>query len=190
MDSSGSGKGPLAASCEHGNETSDSIKGGGICWLAEWLSASQEVLCSVGLVVLGAEMQTLLLSEYTVCRSQFQNRKDPRERGVGSFIFFPLSHPLRYFLSPELASLYLPRVLRCCHLRGPGIPTIHSHFADPFQGRGWVSMWRDGPVGILFSVSPLMRIVYSVSTGPKCDQCCQFSYCQPRFHCFRCPIGN
>jgi hypothetical protein len=26
----------------------------------------------------------------------------------------------------------LPRVCLCCHLCGSGIPTIHSHFADPF----------------------------------------------------------
>lgn len=110
--------------------------------------------------------------------SLFQKRTELRERVLGSSVFFfRLSHPLRYFLSPEVASLHLPRVLRCCHLRGPGIPTIHSHFADPFQSRGWVSLCGDGPVGILFFASPLMRIVYSVSTGPKCDQCRQFSYC-------------
>jgi hypothetical protein len=29
LDSSGSGQGPVAGCCEHGNEPSDSIKGGG-----------------------------------------------------------------------------------------------------------------------------------------------------------------
>jgi hypothetical protein len=38
-------------SCEHGNEPSGSIKGGEfISWLAVWLSASQEGLCSMELV--------------------------------------------------------------------------------------------------------------------------------------------
>jgi hypothetical protein len=30
LDSSGSGQGPVAGSCEHDNEPSDSIKGGGL----------------------------------------------------------------------------------------------------------------------------------------------------------------
>jgi hypothetical protein len=40
----------MAGSCEHGNEVSGSIEGGGMYWLAEWLSASQEWFCSMELV--------------------------------------------------------------------------------------------------------------------------------------------
>jgi hypothetical protein len=40
--SSGPSRGPMAGSCEHGDETSGSIKGGeGIPWVAELLSASE-----------------------------------------------------------------------------------------------------------------------------------------------------
>jgi hypothetical protein len=35
VDASGSENGQVAGSFEHGNETSGSIKGGGIYWLAE-----------------------------------------------------------------------------------------------------------------------------------------------------------
>jgi hypothetical protein len=41
----------MVGCCEHGNEPSGSIKGGGISWQAEWLSASQEGLCSMELVI-------------------------------------------------------------------------------------------------------------------------------------------
>jgi hypothetical protein len=37
MDSSGSGQGPVACSCEHGNEASSSIKDGGGGGRAEFL---------------------------------------------------------------------------------------------------------------------------------------------------------
>jgi len=35
LDASGSGQGPVAGSCEHGDESLGSIKGGGISWLDE-----------------------------------------------------------------------------------------------------------------------------------------------------------
>jgi hypothetical protein len=48
LDASHSGQGPVAGSCEHGNEPSGCVKGGGISLLAEWLSVSQEgLLCGV-----------------------------------------------------------------------------------------------------------------------------------------------
>jgi hypothetical protein len=51
LDWAGSRRGPLAGSCEHGNELLSSIKvGGGDSWAAEWISESQEGLCPVDLV--------------------------------------------------------------------------------------------------------------------------------------------
>jgi hypothetical protein len=41
VDASGSGKGTVVHSCEHGNEPSGSIKRQRISSLAEWLLASQ-----------------------------------------------------------------------------------------------------------------------------------------------------
>jgi hypothetical protein len=46
LESSGSGQGPVTGCCEHGNESSGSIKGGISC-LADWLLASQEGLYSM-----------------------------------------------------------------------------------------------------------------------------------------------
>jgi hypothetical protein len=42
----GSGYGPVAGSCEHGNEPSGSIKGGEI----NWLSDTSQGLCSMQLI--------------------------------------------------------------------------------------------------------------------------------------------
>ena len=83
----------------------------------------------------------LLLIEHTVFMESIPRIEIPTRMYCGLFfyIYFFLSspvHPLRYFLSPELASVRLPRVCLCCHLCGSGIPTIHSHFAEPF-GMGW-----------------------------------------------------
>jgi hypothetical protein len=47
QDESGSGYGPLAGSCEHGNEFLGSVKCGEFL---EYLLASQGILCSVELV--------------------------------------------------------------------------------------------------------------------------------------------
>jgi hypothetical protein len=43
LDSSGSGQGPVAGCCEHGNETSGSIKGGEFLLSAQQLSACQGI---------------------------------------------------------------------------------------------------------------------------------------------------
>jgi len=42
----------LAGSYEYGNEPLGSIKGSDFFWLAEWLLASEEVLCSMELVII------------------------------------------------------------------------------------------------------------------------------------------
>jgi hypothetical protein len=47
LDVSGSQLGPVVGCCEHGNEPSSSIKGGGNSGLAERLLASRKVLCSI-----------------------------------------------------------------------------------------------------------------------------------------------
>ena len=82
-------------------------------------------------------VRELLLSEHPVFMESIPRTENPTRMYYGLFFiyFFFLSSPvlpLRYFLSPELASVRLPRVCLCCHLCGSGIPTIHSHFADPF----------------------------------------------------------
>jgi len=47
LDASGSGQGPMADSCEHGNEPSCSIKSGEF---VDWMLASSVGFCSVELV--------------------------------------------------------------------------------------------------------------------------------------------
>jgi hypothetical protein len=50
LDASGSGQGPVAGLCDHGNDPLGSTKCGGISWRAEWLLASEERLCYMKLV--------------------------------------------------------------------------------------------------------------------------------------------
>jgi hypothetical protein len=50
LNSCGSGRGPMAGSCEHGNEPLSSMKGSEFFDLQSVLSASQEALCSTELV--------------------------------------------------------------------------------------------------------------------------------------------
>jgi hypothetical protein len=51
----------IGRSCEHGNELSDSVKGGGISWPAKWLSHSEGGLCPMELVVVTVTRDSLLL---------------------------------------------------------------------------------------------------------------------------------
>ena len=118
------------------------------------------VVLRVGGLVEGVvHVHVLLLREHTIFMccylvntlyswSLFHEQKDLLECTMDSlFIYFCFLSspvlPLRYFLSPELASVRLPRVCLCCHLCGSGIPTIHSHFADPF-GVGRLSFCVEG----------------------------------------------
>jgi hypothetical protein len=50
LDSSGTGQGPMAGSCEHVNKPFGSIKGGEFLNLLNVLLASQEGLCSTELI--------------------------------------------------------------------------------------------------------------------------------------------
>jgi len=46
LEMSDSGQGLVAGYCERDNEPSGGINGGGFFWPAEWLSASEDGLCS------------------------------------------------------------------------------------------------------------------------------------------------
>jgi len=127
--------------------------------------------------------------------SLFHEQKDLLECTMDSFLYIFSSFFSR--ASPEVFSESRTGI-RASPPSMPVLPSMWSWNPNyPFSfrrsfwyGGDWVSVWRDVLEGILFSASPLLRIVYSGCTGPKCDHCCQFRYCPPRCHCFRYPIGN